>query len=117
MLQMMRKAAASFAGVAALALVVPLFGALPGTAEARTNCGKINSTSTYEKARITAIRGVSCDKAREIARRFDHKGKTTGKWECFLAHGGGTRLFSCGKGDDQGDVRDWPHALTAKGVK
>jgi hypothetical protein len=117
MLPMMRRAAPCVVGVAVLSLVAALLGALPSPAEARTNCGKINSTSTYEKAKITAIRGVSCDKAIEIARRFDHKGKTTGKWECFLAHGGGTRLFSCGKGDDQGDVRDWPHALTAKGVK
>ena len=88
----------------------------PDDALARKRCGTISSTSVYEKAKVIAIRGVSCSKARKVARRYDHQSKQTGRWQCFLAHGDLPRLFSCGRGGDSGDVRDWPHALVAKGV-
>jgi hypothetical protein len=88
----------------------------PADALARKRCGKISSTSTYEQAKVIAIRGVGCSKARRIARRYDHDGKQTGRWRCSLAHDDLPRLFSCGRGGESGDVRDWPHALVAKGV-
>jgi hypothetical protein len=89
---------------------------LPGDAHARKGCGKISSTSAYDKAKVVAIRGVGCKKARRIARRYDHDSKQTGTWQCFLAHDDLPRLFSCGRGGESGDVRKWPHALVAKGV-
>jgi hypothetical protein len=82
----------------------------------RERCGRYNSTSNFDKARVTAIRGVECDEALKVARRFDHKGDAKAPWECFLAHGGGRALFSCGYGGTSGDVRDFPHALVARGV-
>lgn len=88
----------------------------PDDALARKRCGKISSTSAYEKAKVIAIRGVGCSKARKVARRYDHESKQTGRWQCFLAHNDLPRLFSCGRGGEAGDVRDWPHALVAKGV-
>ena len=54
--------------------------------------------------------------ARKVAKKYDHKGVAKGRWGCFLAHGGGRRLFSCGYGGTHGDIRDFPHALIAKGV-
>jgi hypothetical protein len=33
---------------------------VPGDALARKRCGKISSTSLYEKAKVIAIRGVGC---------------------------------------------------------
>jgi hypothetical protein len=83
---------------------------------ARKTCGKISSTSVYDKAKVIAIRGVGCAKARKVARRYDHDSKQTGSWQCFLAHDDLPRLFSCGRGAESGDVRKWPHALVAKGV-
>jgi hypothetical protein len=88
----------------------------PDDALARKRCGKISSTSAYEKAKVIAIRGVGCSKARKVARRYDHESEETGRWQCSLAHNDPPRLFSCGRGGDSGDVRDWPHALVAKGV-
>jgi len=82
----------------------------------RERCGKYNSASVYPKARVTAIRGVDCDEALKVAKKYDHTGESSGPWECFLAHGGGRALFSCGYGGSSGDVRDFPHALVAKGV-
>lgn len=88
----------------------------PDDALARKRCGKISSTSSFDEAKVIAIRGVGCTKARKVARRFDHEGKEKGRWECSLAHDDLPRLFSCGRGGESGDVRDWPHALVAKGV-
>lgn len=100
-----------------LCLVLGLALWAPDDALARKRCGKISSTSGFDQAKVIAIRGVGCRKARKVARRFDHKGEQTGRWQCFLARDEDLpRLFSCGRGDDSGDVRDWPHALTAKGV-
>ena len=86
------------------------------TSAKRERCGKFNSASVYPQARVTAIRGVDCDEALKVAKKYDHKGQSSGPWECFLAHGGGRALFSCGYGGSSGDVRDFPHALVAKGV-
>jgi hypothetical protein len=96
------------------ALVVAM--SLPDDAIARKGCGKISSTSSYDKAKVVAIRGVGCKKARRVARRYDHDGEQTGSWQCSLAHGDPPRLFSCGRGGESGDVRKWPHALVVKGV-
>jgi hypothetical protein len=107
--------------VAATILVLALC-AVPGVSMAdggqakRESCGKYSSASIYAKAKVIAIRGVDCAEARKVAKKYDHKGVPKGKWQCFLAHGGGRRLFSCGYGGSQGDVRDFPHALIAKGV-
>jgi hypothetical protein len=86
------------------------------TAAKRERCGKYNSTSDFAKARVTAIRGVECEEALKVARKFDHRGDAKPPWECFLAHGSGRALFSCGYGGTSGDVRDFPHALVARGV-
>jgi hypothetical protein len=99
------------------ALLIGIGGAVadPGTPK-RQDCGKYASASIYPKAKVIAIRGVDCGEARKVAKKYDHEGTAKGKWQCFLAHGGGRRLFSCGYGGSQGDVRDFPHALIAKGV-
>jgi hypothetical protein len=104
-------------------LLAGLFGALlslalwsADDALARKGCGKIGSTSIYDKAKVIAIRGVGCSKARKVARRYDQRSKQTGGWQCFLAHDDLPRIFSCGRGGESGDVRKWPHALVAKGV-
>lgn len=81
-----------------------------------TQCGTYRSTSIYARGRVVAIRGVNCEKAREVAKRYDHRGRQIDGWRCGLAHGGGRALFSCGKGGSSGDLRDWPRALVAKGV-
>ncbi len=85
-------------------------------APAKTDCGTYRTTSVYEKGRVLAIRGVSCRKARRVAKTYDHDFEAPGRWKCALAHGGGRALFSCGDGDKSGNIRDWPHALVAKGV-
>jgi len=103
------------AGIAALALGLGGTSAA-GAAPKREDCGKYSSASIYPKAKVIAIRGVDCGEARKVAKKYDHKGAAKGRWQCFLAHGGGRRLFSCGYGGSQGDVRDFPHALIAKGV-
>jgi hypothetical protein len=82
---------------------------------AATDCGTIASTSIYPMARVTALRGVGCGRALEVAKAYDKSGKQLGSWRCALAHGGGTDLFSCGKGGKRGNLRKWPHALVAKG--
>jgi hypothetical protein len=88
-----------------------------GRAEARAKgCGTYASTSIYDRAKVVAIRGVGCDKAKKVARRYDQKAKQTGPWRCALSHGGGRALFSCGHPATGGDLRDADHALKAKGV-
>jgi hypothetical protein len=88
----------------------------PAAAGAKTDCGTYNSTSIYDKGRVFAIRGVECGKALKVAKKYDRRGATPGPWKCALAHGGGRSLFSCGYGESSGNIRDWPHALVAKGV-
>ena len=82
----------------------------------KTDCGKIKSTSIYDRARVFAIRGVDCDVAVKVAKKFDHKSVEIPPWVCGLSHGSGRTLFSCGYGDDSGDIRDFPHALVVKAV-
>jgi hypothetical protein len=82
---------------------------------ASIDCGTYPSASIYPIGRVTALRGVGCSRALEIARAYDKTGKQLGKWRCALAHGGGTALFSCGKGGQIGNLRKWPHALLSKG--
>ncbi|MCD6015849.1 MAG: hypothetical protein K0R88_1933 [Solirubrobacterales bacterium] len=82
----------------------------------RKKCGTYRSESSYARGKVIAIRGVGCLEARKVAKTYDHTGRSRGRWECFLAHGGGRALFSCGYGGTAGDVRDFPHALVAKGV-
>jgi hypothetical protein len=107
--------AAFFAAVAAAALLISL-GAPAERADAAKRCGTYASTSSYDRARVVAIRGVKCKRAVRIARRYDRRFVTPGPWRCGLAHGGGRRLFSCGAGGTSGDLRDWPHALKSLGV-
>src|SRR5215218_7009798 len=104
--------------IAALALSL-LATAAPATADApahatRKNCGTYKSSSTFSRARVIAIRGVGCREARRVARRYDHTGNSTAPWQCFLAHGGGRRLFSCGYPATGGDIRESKHALTVR---
>jgi hypothetical protein len=103
------------AAIAVLTVIALLAGA-PERADAAKRCGTYNSTSSYERARVVAIRGVKCKRAVRIARSYDRRFVTPGSWVCGLAHGGGRRLFSCGAGGKSGDLRDWPHALKALGV-
>ena len=107
--------AAALAALTALMAIALLAGA-PERADAAKRCGTYNSTSVYERARVVAIRGVKCKRAVQIARSYDRRFVTPGSWRCGLAHGGGRRLFSCGRGGESGDLRDWPHALKALGV-
>jgi hypothetical protein len=107
--------AAALAAIAGLMAIV-LLASAPDRADAAKKCGTYNSTSAYERARVVAIRGVKCKRAVRIARGYDRRFVTPGSWVCGLAHGGGRRLFSCGRGGESGDLRDWPHALKALGV-
>ena len=107
-----------FLVMTAVALVLPLSVAAEGTATeaqaARMRCGTISSTSKYERARVIAIRGVTCRRARRVARAYDHRGDEIGRWRCFLAHDDAPRLFSCGWPPRSGDIRRAPHALTVR---
>ena len=96
----------------ALALVLTPAGAATGK---REGCGRFESASVYEKAKVIAIRGVDCGEARRVAKKYDHKGVAKGNWKCALGHGG-RRLFSCGHGGSSGNLADFKHALVAKGV-
>ncbi len=87
----------------------------PAQGKGGQNCGTYPSVSIYPKGKVKAIRGVSCREALRVAKKYDHKGRARGPWECVLGHGGRT-LFSCGYGGASGDIRDFPHALTVKGV-
>jgi hypothetical protein len=100
----------------ALGLALAAGAASATSGSAKRSCGTISSTSTYPRAEVIKIRGVSCGKARKVARRFDHEGKELGSWKCGLAHSDPPRIFSCGRGPGHGDLRDRPHALEARGV-
>jgi hypothetical protein len=103
-------------GIVVMALTIAVVPASGDRASGRQDCGRYSSVSIYPQAKVVAIRGVKCKRARRVARHYDHTGESKSPWRCFLAHGGGRRLFSCGYGGSQGDVRDFPHALIAKGV-
>jgi hypothetical protein len=101
----------------ALALVASAVAdAPPATTAKRHSCGTYSSTSIYKKAKVIAIRGVSCKRARQVAVAYDRSQRTLGKWRCGLAHDDLPRLFSCGAGKSSGDLRKWPHALEAVGT-
>jgi hypothetical protein len=103
--------------IAIAAGIVPTATADGGPASKRAkSCGTYASTSIYDRAKVIAIRGVGCKKAKKVARRYDQKGKGTGPWQCGLTHGGGRALFSCGYPASGGDLRDSKHALKAKGI-
>jgi hypothetical protein len=103
--------------VAALALSQLAVAAPPSATSAkRHSCGTITSASIYRKARVYAIRGVTCKRARQVARAYDAKGRQLGSWQCGLAHDDGARLFSCGAGRGTGDLRKRAHALEAVGT-
>jgi hypothetical protein len=120
----MTRTTARMAAVAAVMLTLALAALLvsgpsaaaPVATKAKTDCGTYKSTSIYGKGRVFAIRGVKCRKARKVAKKYDRKARSPGPWKCALAHGGGRALFSCGYGESSGNIRDWPHALVAKGV-
>jgi hypothetical protein len=101
-------------GLLATALAAP---ASPNQTFAQAGgCGKIESTSIYAKAKVIALRGVGCRKARHVAKRFDHSGDLTiGRWRCAYAHNDLPNLFSCGWPAD-GNLRQADHALLARGV-
>jgi endonuclease YncB( thermonuclease family) len=83
----------------------------------RRSCGTITSTSIYPFARVVAIRGVRCRRARRVARIYDHEGRSPGRWRCFLANADRPRLFPCGYPPRGGDIRRAEHALEAIGVR
>jgi hypothetical protein len=86
------------------------------TSAKRHSCGTFTSTSIYRKAKVIAIRGVSCKRARQVAKAFDVQQRQLGSWRCGLAHDDGARLFSCGAGKGTGDLRTRAHALEAVGT-
>jgi hypothetical protein len=86
----------------------------PEGAEAKRNCGTLNGKVAGYKAKVIAIRGVKCKRAKQVARRYARKFRAPGQWECFVARAGTGRLFSCGYGGRSGDVRKWPHALEVR---
>lgn len=112
---------ALLAGLAAGAALVSLgTTADPAASEQRLErakgCGTYESTSLYSRAKVIALRGVGCRKARRIAKRFDRTGDLTiGHWRCALAHSDLPNLFSCGW-PANGDLRQSDHALLARGV-
>src|SRR5262245_51541806 len=108
--------AAAAIALAFAALAGQSTAAAPAASGAKTDCGTYDSTSTFDRGQVFAIRGVKCRKARKVAKRYDHRGTAPRPWKCALAHGGGKALFSCGYGESSGDIRDWPHALIVKGV-
>jgi hypothetical protein len=104
------------AGAAGLALIAALLLSMAvSPATAHKACGTYKSDSIYPRARVVVIRGVACSRARRVAKHFDHSGSPPGRWQCGYAHGGGRRLFSCGRGGS-GSLQDRPHALKAKGI-
>lgn len=93
--------------------------ARPPDAEARLGCGTIPSTSIYARARVVAIRGVSCATARRVALTYDRGVRSPRGWGCFLAHSDLPRIFSCGSGENPGggDVRGSSRAFEVIGVR
>jgi hypothetical protein len=108
-----RFAVAAGAGLGLIAAFLLSIAVSPATAHKA--CGTYKSDSIYPRARVVVIRGVTCRRARRVAKHFDHSGSPPGRWHCGYAHGGGRRLFSCGRGGS-GSLQDRPHALKAKGV-
>ena len=102
--------------LAALAIAAPLAAPHTGRTLARETCGQYNSESIYSKAKVIALRGVGCRKARNIAKHFDHTGDLAiGHWRCAYAHSDLPNLFSCGW-PANGNLRQAAHSLLAKGI-
>lgn len=104
-------------GIVAISLLtVTLAASASSGSLKREQCGTIHSTSIYSSARVIALRGVGCYKARRVAQHFDHSGDLTiGRWRCAYAHSDLPNLFSCGWPAD-GNLRQANHALLARGV-
>ena len=103
-----------FAGTLALLVtMLAVSASAPAhTAARRHGCGTISSTSIYARAKVIALRGVGCRKARAVAKRFDHTGDLAiGHWRCALAHSDLPNLFSCGW-PASGNLRRADHALS-----
>ena len=103
--------------VVALAALAPSAHAGEPAQAAKRSCGTISSTSIYPYVRVIAIRGVSCRRARRVARAYDRSGDSPGRWRCFLAHMDRPRLFSCGYPPRRGDIRKARHAVEAIGTR
>lgn len=104
-------------GVTGLLVLALTLGSPPDPVDAKESCGTYESTSIYERAKVVAIRGVSCSKALRVAKRFDQDSEEIDGWDCGLAHDDLPRLFSCGKGGSgSGPLQDRPNALVARGV-
>lgn len=97
---------------ALLALSVGMVAA-GGSAQASRSCGKVSVFGSNET--VVAVRGVSCSKARSVARGFGREDLPRG-WRCGQAHAPFDRAngievhASCGKGGS-GDLRKRPHSL------
>ena len=100
-----------------LVLAASATGHAPGaTATKRRSCGTIATTSIYMRAKVIAIRRVSCRRARQVALAYDRDQRQLGRWRCGLAHSDLPRLFSCGAGPPStGDLRKRRYALEAVG--
>jgi hypothetical protein len=105
--------------IASLALVLagPAHaGIQQADASKSRTCGTYSSTSIYKKAKVVALRRVSCKRALQVAKAYDKTGRTPSKWRCGLAHNAKTRLFSCGAGSKTGPLDDFKYALVVYGV-
>jgi hypothetical protein len=105
--------AALLAVAVAVALVLLLPAAAPAAAR---DCGSISVSGT--STRIVVLRAVSCDRARQVARRYARLAvRRLGRWACALAHRPLRRIdgryvaFACGRGRRRGDIATWPHAF------
>ncbi len=99
--------------LAVAALALALAPSAAPAAERKTCKGSISFSGT--KTRIVVLRGVSCRKAKRVARAYD-KGSPPGSWRCALARAPFDRIdgrivgFSCGRGGS-GELRKRPHAF------
>jgi hypothetical protein len=115
-----RSRAGLLTGIAACVALVAT-GSMAGGAGAassgeRKACGTYRSESVYDRAKVIALRGVTCRRARRVAIRFDHTGDhQIGRFRCALAHGDRPNLFSCGW-PPRANLRHAPHALLARGI-
>jgi hypothetical protein len=112
-----RLLALALAAVLAPALTATAVAQPPTATEAkRRSCGTISTTSIYKRAKVIAIRRVSCRRARQVAYAYDRRQRHIGRWRCGLAHSDLPRLFSCGAGPPRsGDLRKRRYALEAVG--
>ena len=76
----------------------------------------IRATAVSPFARVTAIRGVRCRRARRVARAYDRERRSPEPWRTFVAHGDRPHLVSCGYPPRRGVIRRAGHALEAIGT-